>query len=113
MAVVFVNGSYSTGTSGLRHAYPEGYGISAGNYEGGTFEPPPNFAKLAEAHRLSVVEVFTSLLLRRKMGVAGAVAKLLVEAMANRQTGDKSSRASSGSSAAHRPTGSKKRRRRS
>jgi thiamine pyrophosphate-dependent acetolactate synthase large subunit-like protein len=49
MAVVFVNGSYSTGTSGLRHAYPEGYGISAGIYEGGTFEPPPNFAKLAEA----------------------------------------------------------------
>jgi acetolactate synthase-1/2/3 large subunit len=49
MAVVFVNGSYSTGTSGLRSAYPEGYGISTGNYEGGTFEPPPNFAKLAEA----------------------------------------------------------------
>jgi len=49
MAVVFVNGSYSTGTSGLRNAYPEGYGISAANYEGGTFEPPPNFAKLAEA----------------------------------------------------------------
>ena len=49
MAVVFVNGSYSTGTSGLRNAYPEGYGISTGNYEGGTFEPPPNFAKLAEA----------------------------------------------------------------
>ena len=49
LAVVFVNGSYSTGTSGLRHAYPEGYGISAANYEGGTFEPPANFAKLAEA----------------------------------------------------------------
>jgi acetolactate synthase I/II/III large subunit len=49
MAVVFVNGSYSTGTSGLRSAYPEGYGISVANYEGGTFEPPPNFAKLAEA----------------------------------------------------------------
>jgi acetolactate synthase I/II/III large subunit len=49
MAVVFVNGSYSTGTSGLRSAYPEGYGISAANYAGGTFEPPPNFAKLAEA----------------------------------------------------------------
>src|SRR6266446_1599610 len=49
MAVVFVNGSYSTGTSGLRNAYPEGYGISAANYEGGTFEAPPNFAKLAEA----------------------------------------------------------------
>jgi acetolactate synthase I/II/III large subunit len=49
LAVVFVNGSFSTGASGLRHAYPEGYGISAGNYEGGTFEPTPNFAKLAEA----------------------------------------------------------------
>jgi acetolactate synthase-1/2/3 large subunit len=49
LAVVFVNGSYSTGTSGLRNAYPEGYGIAAANYEGGTFEPTPNFAKLAEA----------------------------------------------------------------
>jgi acetolactate synthase-1/2/3 large subunit len=49
MAVVFVNGSYSTGTSGLRNAYPEGHGITAANYEGGTFEPTPNFAKLAEA----------------------------------------------------------------
>ena len=49
MAVVFVNGSYSTGTSGLRSAYREGYGIAEANYEGGTFEPPPNFAKLAEA----------------------------------------------------------------
>lgn len=49
LAVVFVNGSYSTGTSGLRAAYPEGYGISEANYEGGTFETPPNFAKLAEA----------------------------------------------------------------
>jgi acetolactate synthase-1/2/3 large subunit len=49
MAVVFVNGAYSTGTMGLRRAYPEGYGISAGNYEGGSFEPPPDFAKLAES----------------------------------------------------------------
>jgi acetolactate synthase-1/2/3 large subunit len=49
MAVVFVNGSYSTGTSGLRSAYPEGYGSTAAHYEGGTFEPTPNFAKLAEA----------------------------------------------------------------
>jgi acetolactate synthase-1/2/3 large subunit len=48
MAVVFVNGSYSTGTSGLRQAYPDGYGIAA-HSEGGTFEPTPNFAKLAEA----------------------------------------------------------------
>jgi acetolactate synthase-1/2/3 large subunit len=49
MAVVFVNGSYSTGTSGLRHTYPEGYGIAAAHYEGGTFEPTPDFARLAEA----------------------------------------------------------------
>ena len=49
MAIVYVNGSYSTGTSGLRQSYPDGYGISAANFEGGTFEPPPNFAKLAEA----------------------------------------------------------------
>lgn len=49
MAVVYVNGSYNTGTSSLRSSYPEGYGISAANYEGGTFEPAPNFAKLAEA----------------------------------------------------------------
>ncbi len=49
MSVVFVNGSYSTGTSGLRQSYAEGYGISAANYDGGTFDPPPNFAKLAEA----------------------------------------------------------------
>ena len=49
MAVVFVNGSYSTGTSGLSSAYPEGYGIASAHYEGGTFEPTPNFAKLAEA----------------------------------------------------------------
>ncbi len=41
MAVVFVNGSYSAGASGLRQAYPEGYGIAAANYEGGTFEPRP------------------------------------------------------------------------
>jgi acetolactate synthase-1/2/3 large subunit len=49
MAVVFVNGSYSTGTTGLREAYSAGYGVTAAHYEGGTFEPTPNFAKLAEA----------------------------------------------------------------
>ena len=49
LAVVFVNGSYSTGTSGLRTSYPEGYAVSSGNYEGGSFDPPPNFAKLGEA----------------------------------------------------------------
>ena len=48
LSVVFVNGSYSTGTSGLSSAYPEGYAVSAG-YLGGAFDPPPDFAKLAEA----------------------------------------------------------------
>ena len=27
LSVVFVNGTYSTGTSGLRQAYPEGYAV--------------------------------------------------------------------------------------
>src|SRR5207244_13100716 len=48
-SVGVVNGSYSTCTTGLRNAYPERYGIAAADYEGGTFEPTPNFAKLAEA----------------------------------------------------------------
>ncbi|HVA24487.1 MAG TPA: thiamine pyrophosphate-requiring protein [Chloroflexota bacterium] len=49
LSVVFVNKSYSTGTNGLRDAYPEGIAVSSGNFEGGVFDPPPNFAKLAEA----------------------------------------------------------------
>ena len=49
LSVVFVNGSYGTGTSGLRSAYPEGYSVRSGNYNGGVFDPPPDFAKLAEA----------------------------------------------------------------
>lgn len=48
LALVFVNGTYSTGTSSLAHAYPEGYAV-AGGYEGGRFDPTPNFEKLAEA----------------------------------------------------------------
>ena len=49
LTVVFVNRSYSTGTIGLKHAFPEGEAVGAGDYEGGLFDPPPNFAKLAEA----------------------------------------------------------------
>ena len=49
LAIVFVNGSYSTGTTNLDETYPDGYAVSSGNYDGGTFRPPPNFAKLAEA----------------------------------------------------------------
>ena len=49
LTVVFVNRSYSTGTSGLQRMYPEGAAARAGDYEGGLFDPPPDFAKLAEA----------------------------------------------------------------
>jgi acetolactate synthase I/II/III large subunit len=49
LTVVFVNRSYSTGTNGLKGTYPEGVAVETGNYEGGIFDPPPDFAKLAEA----------------------------------------------------------------
>jgi acetolactate synthase-1/2/3 large subunit len=48
LSVVFVNASYSTGTNGLRQQYPEGY-ASKIKSKGGTFDPPPDFAKMAEA----------------------------------------------------------------
>ena len=49
LSMVFVNGTYSTGTTELRQAYPDGYAVRNGNYDGGSFDPPPNFAKYAEA----------------------------------------------------------------
>jgi acetolactate synthase-1/2/3 large subunit len=49
LSVVFVNRSYGTGTSQLMRAYPEGAATRTGNFEGGVFDPPPDFAKLAEA----------------------------------------------------------------
>ncbi len=49
LSVVFVNGSYSTGTTGLKRLYPDGVAVEAGNYNGGVFDPPPDFARLAEA----------------------------------------------------------------
>lgn len=49
LAVVFVNRSYTTGTTALKQTYPEGVAATTGNYEGGLFDPPPDFAKLAEA----------------------------------------------------------------
>jgi acetolactate synthase-1/2/3 large subunit len=48
LSVIFVNGTYSTGTTLLRAAYPDGYAARANNYAGGTFDPAPDFAKLAE-----------------------------------------------------------------
>ena len=47
LAVVFVNQTYSTGTSSLARMYPEGY-AAAGGYVGGRFDPAPRFDKLAE-----------------------------------------------------------------
>ena len=49
LSVVFVNRSYTTGTNGLVRTYPNGVAVRTGNYEGGVFDPPPDFAKLAEA----------------------------------------------------------------
>jgi acetolactate synthase-1/2/3 large subunit len=49
LSVVFVNRSYSTGTRSLAQHYPDGVAVRAGNFDGGLFDPPPDFAKLAEA----------------------------------------------------------------
>src|SRR6266571_7232774 len=49
LTVVFVNRSYTTGTNGLVRTYPNGVAVRTGNYDGGVFDPPPDFAKLAEA----------------------------------------------------------------
>ena len=48
LSVVFVNGSYSTGTNGLKQSYPGGYAAGI-QCEGGTFEPPPDFARMSES----------------------------------------------------------------
>jgi thiamine pyrophosphate-dependent acetolactate synthase large subunit-like protein len=47
LTVVFVNQTYSTGTSSLARAYPESFAV-AGGYVGGRFDPAPRFDKLAE-----------------------------------------------------------------
>lgn len=49
LTVVFVNRSYSTGTTGVKELYPDGTVAQTKDYEGGLFDPPPDFAKLAEA----------------------------------------------------------------
>ncbi len=48
LSVVFVNGSYSTGIHGLRKSYPGGF-ASDTKCVGGTFDPPPDFARMAES----------------------------------------------------------------
>jgi acetolactate synthase-1/2/3 large subunit len=49
LSVIFVNGSYSTGTTLLGLSYPDGYAVRANNYAGGVFDPAPDFARLAES----------------------------------------------------------------
>jgi acetolactate synthase-1/2/3 large subunit len=49
LTVIFTNRSYSTGTSGLKRAYPQGVATATGNYEGGLLDPAPDFGKLAES----------------------------------------------------------------
>jgi acetolactate synthase I/II/III large subunit len=49
LTVVFVNASYSTGTTNVQATYPAGYARRHHQYPGGLFEPPPDFAKLAES----------------------------------------------------------------
>jgi acetolactate synthase-1/2/3 large subunit len=46
--VVYQNRAYSTGTLQVSSMYPESYAAKTG-YEGGTFDPPMDFAKEAEA----------------------------------------------------------------
>lgn len=64
--------------------------------------PDKVFAKLSASHRFSVVEVFTGLLLRRRLVTAGALAMEMVRP----STGAKNSRVSSTSSAAIQAGGS-------
>jgi acetolactate synthase-1/2/3 large subunit len=45
---VYQNRAYSTGTLQVSSMYPESYAAKSG-YEGGTFDPPMDFAKEAEA----------------------------------------------------------------
>ncbi|MSP96552.1 MAG: thiamine pyrophosphate-requiring protein [Betaproteobacteria bacterium] len=49
LTVVFVNRSYSTGTTVLKKTYPEGYATRDGSYAGGMFDPPPDYARMAES----------------------------------------------------------------
>jgi len=49
LTVIANNRGYRTGTVRLREDYPDGAAVRQGDYSGGTFDPPPNFAAQAEA----------------------------------------------------------------
>ncbi|RVG94839.1 hypothetical protein CN221_14780 [Sinorhizobium meliloti] len=75
--------------------------------------PADVFAKLSGAQKNRVIEVFTMLLLRDKIGAVGAVAQVMKGlAPASPLTGERNSPASSASSAETPAGGSHKRRRR-
>jgi acetolactate synthase I/II/III large subunit len=50
LAVIYNNRGYGTGTSSLARRYPDGYSVKNGNFQGGWFDPPPNFAGEAAAN---------------------------------------------------------------
>jgi hypothetical protein len=62
--------------------------------------PADVFAKLSGAHHMAIVDVFTGLLLRNKLGVGGAMATAMGLEMASQSTGAWSSPGSSASSGA-------------
>lgn len=49
LTVICNNRGYRTGTITLAARYPDGYSVRDGCFEGGTFDPPPDFAAEAEA----------------------------------------------------------------
>ena len=73
--------------------------------------PPDIFAKLTGAHKFRVVEVFTMLLLREKVGAVGAMAQVMRGMIPS--TGAKNSPGSSATTAVPPTGGSRKRRPRS
>ena len=74
--------------------------------------PDAVFAKLSGTQKVQVVDVFIVLLLRSKLGAAGAMATAMGTNLANLWNGERPSRASSGSSAGHLAGGLWKRLRR-
>jgi acetolactate synthase-1/2/3 large subunit len=49
LVLVFQNNQWTTGTNDVRRQFPDGYCVESGNFEGGTFEPAPDLAKLAQS----------------------------------------------------------------
>ena len=49
VALVFNNRGFGTGTRAVVEAYPDGYAVKNGDYEGGMFDPPPDYSAEARA----------------------------------------------------------------